>query len=213
MDVNRVRLGLQLNFGYKNDMTELLLASGSIRRKELLDQIGLQYHSASMDIDESVHANEKAHDYVLRLAKEKAIAGLNVYPDKLILAADTTVVVSGKILGKPENDQMAYEMLKLLSGTTHEVLTGISVAKFINEVIEIESQVVVTEVRFSVLTEQQIMQYIKTKEPMGKSGAYGIQGKAALFVEYLKGSYSNVVGLPLAETGKMLQHFGVSIWS
>lgn len=193
-------------------MTSLLLASGSIRRKELLDQIGVQYQSASMDIDESVQDKETPNDYVLRLAREKAQAGILVNPDLVVLAADTTVVVDGNILGKPESDQDARDMLRQLSGSAHQVLTGIAVAKYLEGELKIASQVVCTEVLFSIISDQQIEQYIKTGEPMGKAGAYGIQGKAALFVERLEGSYSNVVGLPLAETGKLLEGFDVPIW-
>jgi len=192
-------------------MEKLLLASGSSRRKELLDQIGVLYQSASMDIDETVHVNETASDYVLRLAEEKAQAGIGVKTDMVVLAADTSVVVAGNILGKPDNAQAAHDMLRQLSGKTHQVLTGIAMAKQTQGKVSIESQVVVTEVTFSDITDQQIEQYIKTGEPMDKAGAYGIQGKAALFVERIQGSYSNVVGLPLAETGKMLQRFGVPV--
>ena len=193
-------------------MTELLLASASIRRKELLDQIGVQYQSAPMDIDESVQRNEQASDYVDRLAREKALAGINAYPDLVVIAADTTVVVAGNILGKPVDEQDAREMLRQLSGSIHQVLTGVAVAKYINGEVNVESQVVITDVYFSDITDQQIEQYIKTGEPMGKAGAYGIQGKAALFVDRIEGSYSNVVGLPLAETGMLLERFGVLLW-
>jgi septum formation protein len=193
-------------------MTKLLLASGSIRRKGLLEQIGVHYESASMDIDESVLVDETANDYVLRLAREKAAAGLEAFPDKVVLAADTTVVVDGEILAKPETEQMALEMLRQLSGKTHQVLTGIAVTKQVQNKVEMAAQVVVTDVDFATLTDQQIRQYIKTGEPMDKAGAYGIQGKAALFVDGIKGSYSNVVGLPLAETGKLLQQFDIPVW-
>lgn len=193
-------------------MAKLLLASASIRRKELLDQIGVQYQSAPMDIDESVKENEQAADYVERLAKEKAQAGIMANPDMVVLAADTTVVVAGSILGKPDDEQEAREMLRQLSGSTHQVLTGISVAKYIQGELKIDSQVVLTDVFFADITEQQIEQYIKTGEPMGKAGAYGIQGKAALFVDRIQGSYSNVVGLPLAETGKLLEQYNIPLW-
>lgn len=193
-------------------MVDLLLASASIRRKELLDQIGVHYQSASMDIDESVHEGETANEYVLRMAKEKALAGINVAPNMLVLAADTTVVISGKILGKPDNPELARDMLKHLSGKPHQVLTAIAIAKKILGEVKIESQVVTTDVYFSELTEQQIEQYVSSGEPMDKAGAYGIQSKAALFVERIEGSYSNVVGLPLAETGKLLERFDVPVW-
>lgn len=193
-------------------MTELLLASASERRKELLDQIGVRYQSAPMDIDESVQENEQAVDYVVRLAREKAQTGMMLNPDMLVLAADTTVVVAGNILGKPEDEQEAGEMLRQLSGSRHQVLTEIAAAKYMHGALKVKSQVVLTDVIFSDITEQQIEQYIKTGEPMGKAGAYGIQGKAALFVKRLEGSYSNVVGLPLAETGGLLEGFGFQIW-
>lgn len=192
-------------------MTKLLLASASIRRKELLDQIGVLYQSAPMNIDESVRENEQAADYVERLAREKAQAGIMANPDMVVLAADTTVVVAGNILGKPDNEQEAGAMLSQLSGSTHQVLTGVAVAKYIHGQLKVEAQVVLTDVFFSDITEQQISNYIKTGEPMGKAGAYGIQGKAALFVDRIEGSYSNVVGLPLAETGKLLQLFDIPV--
>lgn len=193
-------------------MTALLLASGSSRRKELLDQIGVSYQTASMDIDESVHVNEAPADYVLRLAQEKALAGITFAPEKAVLAADTSVVVDGVILGKPTDEADAQNMLRQLSGKAHQVLTGIAVAKNIEGELKVDAQVVSTEVYFSALTEQQIEQYVNTQEPMDKAGGYGIQGKAALFVERIEGSYSNVVGLPLAETGKLLQAFDVPVW-
>ena len=193
-------------------MTELLLASASIRRKELLDQIGVRYESLAMDIDESIHTDETPHTYVLRLAREKSLAGIKAKPDMAVLAADTTVVVDGDILGKPDDEQAVRDMLRQLSGSTHQVLTGIAVSKYIQGKLSTESQVVVTDVFFSEITDQQIEQYIKTGEPMGKAGAYGIQGKAALFVERIEGSYSNVVGLPLKETAKLLEYYNVAVW-
>lgn len=199
-------------------MADLLLASGSSRRKELLEQIGVQYKSASMDIDESVLPNELADKYVERLAREKALAGLDSFeePGLVILAADTSVVLDDQILGKPKDREDAFGILKSLSNREHIVLTGIALAKRNisgEPAVQIESQVVSTKVRFNALTDEQIEQYIQTGEPMDKAGAYGIQGKGALFVAGIRGSYSNVVGLPLAETGKMLQRFNVPVWA
>ena len=193
-------------------MANLLLASASPRRKELLTQIGISYESASMDINETVKQGELPKNYVLRLAKEKAQAGIALYPDKVVLAADTTVVVDGVILGKPDSKEEAFNMLKHLSGTVHDVLTGVAIARQVNGKLIVNAECVMTKVTFSRLSDYQTEQYIKTKEPMGKAGAYGIQGKAALFVEYIEGSYSNVVGLPLAETGKLLEASGISLW-
>jgi septum formation protein len=199
-------------------MADLLLASGSSRRKELLEQIGVQYKSASMDIDESVLPNEQADKYVERLAREKALAGLDSFEELglVILAADTSVVLGDQILGKPKDREDAFGILKSLSNREHTVLTGIALAKRNisgEPAVQIESQVVSTKVRFNALTDEQIEQYIQTGEPMDKAGAYGIQGKGALFVAGIRGSYSNVVGLPLAETGKMLQRFNVPVWA
>lgn len=193
-------------------MPELLLASASPRRKELLELIGVSFTSQAMDIDESVLEGERPDAYVERLAREKARAGLRAHSDKLILAADTTVVLQGKILGKPEDAGEAKEMLQQLSGSRHQVLTGIAVACQQEGQLKIQSRVVCTEVIFAEINEQQMDAYICTGEPMDKAGAYGIQGKAALFVEGIEGSYSNVVGLPLAETGKLLEHFGIELW-
>jgi septum formation protein len=193
-------------------MSEILLASASPRRRELLDLIGIKYISQAMDIDETVKEDEAPADYVLRLAREKALAGLNQFSDKVVLAADTTVVIDGKILGKPENEQDAAQMLRALSGSRHQVLTAIACARREHDAVQVEADVVVTDVCFASLSEQQIEAYIRTGEPMDKAGAYGIQGKAALFVERIEGSYSNVVGLPLAETGKLLERFGIALW-
>ena len=193
-------------------MPELLLASASSRRKELLELIDVEFSSQAMDIDESVHPEELPAAYVERLAREKAQAGLLAQPEKIVLAADTTVVLEGQILGKPESEVQARSMLQQLSGSRHQVLTGIALASQMAGRLKIESQVVSTEVLFATLSEQQIEAYIHTGEPMDKAGAYGIQGKAALFVERIEGSYSNVVGLPLAETGKLLERFGFSLW-
>lgn len=193
-------------------MVPLLLASASPRRKELLEQIGLRFQVQAMDIDETVKTGESAFDYVLRLAREKAQAGVNARSEMIVLAADTTVVLNGEILGKPENEIDARAMLEKLSGSKHQVLTGIAMAKKVGEEVSLEARVVETNVYFSTLNDQQIEAYIKSGEPMGKAGAYGIQGKAALFVERIEGSYSNVVGLPIAEAGKMLAHFGVDVW-
>lgn len=193
-------------------MAELLLASASPRRKSLLAQIGLIVQSESMDIDESLREAETPDAYVLRLAEEKACAGLNAHPDRVVLAADTTVVSEGKILGKPETQAEAERMLEKLSGSTHFVLTGIAVAKFDSGEAVYDSEVVSTEVSFLELSEAAIKHYVQSGEPMDKAGAYGIQGKAALFVKSIHGSYSNVVGLPLAETGALLERYGIPLW-
>lgn len=193
-------------------MADLLLASASPRRKELLDQIGVHYITRSMDIDESVLAGESAHEYVTRLALEKAEAGLVFSEGRPVLAADTSVVVDGQILGKPESQAEAVDMLSILSGRHHQVITGVAVMHQQEGQLLKDSAAIVTQVHFLPISKQQISAYVATQEPMDKAGAYGIQGKAAVFVEKIEGSYSNVVGLPLEQVGKMLHRFNVPIW-
>jgi len=193
-------------------VSKLVLASGSSRRRELLEQIGVHYISKAMDIDETPHSGELARDYVARMAKEKALAALPAFPDAVVLASDTSVILDGEILGKPESEAHAVSMLTRLSGSQHQVLTSIALAKYEQEAISIEVEVVETQVEFDALSDQQILDYVATGEPMDKAGAYGIQGKGALLIKGIQGSYSNVVGLPLTETGKMLQRFNVPVW-
>lgn len=193
-------------------MGKLVLASGSSRRRELLEQIGVHCISKAMDIDETPHSGELARDYVARMAKEKALTALPTFPDAVVLASDTSVILDGEILGKPESEAHAVSMLTRLSGNQHQVLTSIALAKYEQEAISIEVEVVETQVEFDVLSDQQIRDYVATGEPMDKAGAYGIQGKGALLIKGIQGSYSNVVGLPLTETGKMLQRFNVPVW-
>ena len=193
-------------------MSKLVLASGSSRRRELLEQIGVHYISKAMDIDETPHSGELARDYVARMAKEKALTALPSFPDAVVLASDTSVILDGEILGKPESEAHAVSMLTRLSGNQHQVLTSIALAKYEQEAISIEVEVVETQVEFDALSDQQILDYVATGEPMDKAGAYGIQGKGALLIKGIQGSYSNVVGLPLTETGKMLQRFNVPVW-
>jgi len=193
-------------------VSKLVLASGSSRRRELLEQIGVHYISKAMDIDETPNSGELARDYVARMAKEKALAALPTFPDAVVLASDTSVILDGEILGKPESEAHAVSMLTRLSGSQHQVLTSIALAKYEQEAISIEVEVVETQVEFDALSDQQILDYVATGEPMDKAGAYGIQGKGALLIKGIQGSYSNVVGLPLTETGKMLQRFNVPVW-
>lgn len=190
-------------------MTNLVLASASPRRAELLSQIGVQYTVSSADIDESVLAGESPVDYVGRLAKEKALTILSKCGNSVVIAADTSVVLGDTILGKPDNEDHACEILQSLSGSQHFVYSGVAVCRMHNNQIEIFSEVVKTQVNFLLLPEQLIKRYVATEEPMDKAGAYGIQGKGAVFVESIQGSYSNVVGLPLAQTAQLLSKCNV----
>jgi septum formation protein len=192
-------------------MADLLLASASPRRRELLEQIGVNFICAAQDIDESVLAGEKPSEYVERLAREKAAQGAKT-TDLAVLGSDTCVVLDGEILSKPLSTAEAKAMLARLSGRNHQVLTAIAMAKKVSEKLTLTSQVVSTDVSFAELTPEQISHYVATGEPMDKAGSYGIQGKAAVFVSGIVGSYSNVVGLPLMETAELLKQYNVPVW-
>jgi nucleoside triphosphate pyrophosphatase len=181
-------------------MMKVALASRSPRRRELLEQIGIDYEVIDIDIDESWNENEMPEDYVCRIAIEKARAGKTLLKDNLpILAADTAVVLDGHILGKAETKEDAMNMLEKLSGKTHEVLSAVTV---ISE--QERTKVNISKVTFKRLTKEEIERYCDTNEPIGKAGGYAIQGKAAVFIEKLEGSYSSVMGLPLFETKQLL---------
>lgn len=192
---------------------QLVLASTSPRRKELLQQIGIEFAQLSIDINEDVRSDESPTEYVLRLAKEKSITGFNALSqlqqaNSLVLAADTTVVCDDIILAKPESLADCQRILGLLSGREHCVKTAIGLC---GTDINIQ-KVVTTRVLFRELTTSEIEAYWKTGEPKDKAGSYGIQGFAAVFVESIIGSYSNVVGLPLTETAKLLNQFNIPLW-
>ena len=184
----------------------LVLASASPRRAELLTSAGFRFSVEAADVDESPRAGENPDVYVLRIARDKARAIVHRRRESgaVVLAADTTVVAAGEILAKPENDADAVRMLQLLSGTVHDVLTGVVVRHGEQEL----SEVVPTRVRVLPLTLDEILWYVKSGEPMGKAGAYGIQGRAARFIEWIDGSWSNVVGLPVATVYGLLKRLG-----
>lgn len=171
----------------------IILASGSPRRAEILTAVGWPFEVITSGIDESQNVNEQPVDYVQRLASEKAQAVASTHADKLVLAADTTVVVENQLLGQPEDDIDARRMLTLLSGKWHEVLTGVALRMGGNALVDFER----TRVRFAEMSATEIDWYVSTGEPIGKAGAYAIQGKAALFIEEIQGDYFNIVGLPI----------------
>lgn len=181
----------------------LILASASPRRRELLAQLGFSLEVRPADTDETPLAGEPPRDYVLRVALDKARA----VPGEAVLAADTAVVLGSEILGKPRDADDARRMLRALSGATHEVLTGVCVRRGGRE----RTAVVAAEVRLDPLTDAQIDWYVATGEPLDKAGAYAIQGLAGAFVRELRGSVSNVIGLPLAETLELLRDAGVPL--
>ncbi len=191
----------------------IYLASQSPRRAELLRQIGVAFEQLVCEIDETPYPDEQPADYVLRMAREKASAGwqkvlaggLQIRP---LLAADTTVVHRGVILGKPVDETDTRRMLTLLSGNTHQVLTAVSVTDGQKCHVELSA----TDVVFRELSDQLIEDYIASGEPSDKAGAYGIQGYGAVLVGGITGSYSGVVGLPLMEAAQLLADFGLPCW-
>ncbi len=193
-------------------MTDLILASASPRRQELLKQIGVHFTCLPMDIDESRLNNEDSHAYVKRLAQEKALAALPQAKGLPVLGSDTIVTIDDQILGKPKDAADAQKILSLLSARTNVVMTAVSICQIINGQTKMLTEVVATKVKFSPLSQEQIAAYVKTGEPMDKAGAYGIQGLGAVFIESINGCYSNVVGLPLAQTGLLLKQFNVPVW-
>lgn len=184
----------------------VILASASPRRKDLLDEIGLDFVVVPSDIDESVRRAESPVDYVRRLAVEKALAAAMVEGD-LVIAADTTVDVDGEILGKPDDETDARRMLKMLSGRAHRVHTGVAVRYRGQTLADVGS----TFVKLQPITDELMDWYIGTGEPMGKAGAYAIQGEAAVLVDGIQGSITNVIGLPIALLDQLLKLLGVSL--
>ena len=181
---------------------QLVLASASPRRAELLKTAGFTFEVRPADVDETPRPAESAATYVLRVARDKALAAAGRVNgnDAWILAADTVVVVGGGILGKPTGPAEARRMLSMLSGVVHEVLTAVVVRHAGSET----SEVVSTRVRFAALTAAEIDWYVESGEPDGKAGAYAIQGLGSRFVDRIEGSWSNVVGLPVATVYRMI---------
>jgi len=173
---------------------KLVLASSSPRRAEILERAGWPHEIMVAGIDETLFPNEEAAAYVQRLARSKAEAVASRLTEGLVLGADTTVVVANQILGQPVDDADAKRMLDLLNAKWHEVLTGVAVVRVGGETrVAYET----TRVRFAEISEKEIDWYIATGEPFGKAGAYGIQGKASLFIKEIEGDYFNIMGLPI----------------
>lgn len=176
----------------------LILASASPRRAELLRAAGYTFEVVVADVDESIRPGEAPGIYVRRLAADKSAAVKQ--PDAVVIGADTTVVVDGTILGKPRDEDDGRAMLQRLSGTVHQVMTGVSLRQGAYEVGRVEA----TSVTFRVLTDEDISWYVASGEGRDKAGGYAIQGLAARFIPSISGSYSNVVGLPLASVAQLL---------
>lgn len=186
---------------------QIILASASPRRAELLAQIGVAFQVVPADIDETPLGGESAIDYVQRMAKEKVMAIASLFSDCIVLAADTSVIVDGEIWGKPLSRQHAKVMLAGLSDRSHQVMTAVAVCH--RDCLEF--QLSVTDVAFAALTKAEIDTYIDSGDADDKAGAYGIQGAAGCFVKHLSGSYSGVMGLPLYETAVLLGKTGMTL--
>ena len=198
----------------------IYLASRSPRRRELLAQIGVRFELLMFrgvpredpDVDESVLPGEHPEDYVVRVTLAKARAGLRRVRERHliphpVLAADTTVEIDGAVIGKPEHEADAVAFLQRLSGRTHRVLTAVALSYEGHT----EHQLNASEVRFRVLGQDEIRRYVASGEPLDKAGAYGIQGRAAMFIEEIRGAYTGIMGLPLYETAQLLRRFGYPI--
>ncbi len=204
--------------------SRMYLVSRSVRRRELLNQAGIRFELMLLrsaerqdaEVDESCLAGEAPEVYVQRVAHAKATFGANLLlqrhlPKRLLLAADTTIDLDGEVIGKPKNSADASAILRRLSGRSHRVLTSVVVIMPHDIEPRVKSCLSVSEVTFRVLTENEILRYVQSGDPLDKAGAYGIQGRAATFVESIRGSYTGIVGLPLCETVLMLREFGHTV--
>ena len=185
----------------------LVLGSASPRRADLLRQIGLSFDVITSDVDETLLPGEDPSTYCKRIAHDKARDVASRCEGRVIIGADTVVVIDGGILGKPADESEARSMLEKLSGRTHTVITGVSVLERLTG--ECETFSVTSHVTFRTMNPEEIDRYIATGEPIGKAGAYAIQGKAAVFVRWISSSYSNIMGLPIYETALALSRFGI----
>ena len=190
-----------------NKIHSILLASGSPRRRELLKQLAVTFKVAAADIDESIIDGEAPEDYVVRLAREKALAGFEQNGGQVpALGSDTIVLLDGQILGKPETRAEAESMLQSLSGQTHQVYSAVALALEVDNVLDTLN---ITAVTFGKMPIQWIRQYCQGDEPMDKAGAYAVQGGTGQYIRRIEGSYSGVMGLPLFETAELLRRAGL----
>ena len=189
------------------DGDSIILASESTRRVDILRSLGISFSIIPPDIDEVRRRDESPREFVLRVSYEKAEKVGEHFPEKWVIGADTIVVHKGKVLGKPKDDADAFNMLKSLRGKWHKVMTGYCVLNASKDIMcrdAVETRVFVRD-----LSDDEIIRYIKTSEPQGKAGSYAVQGKGGYMVKEIKGSYSNVVGLPICEVAEALMSLGV----
>ncbi|RLB00377.1 MAG: septum formation protein Maf [Deltaproteobacteria bacterium] len=187
---------------------QIILASSSARRNELLNRTGLHFEIKIPDVEEIPLEGESPPAFCRRLSREKAMAIAYRHKHALVIAADTVVSMDDIILGKPEDNRQAYSYIKMLSGMTHDVFSAYTIVQLAGD-IDI-TRLVHTRVHFKEMTESEISWYVSTGEPKGKAGGYAIQGKASIFIDRIDGSYTNVIGLPLAELCDDLLRLGVT---
>ena len=197
---------------------QIYLASQSPRRRALIEQLGIHYQTLNVEVDESPRFGEAPANFVTRLAKEKAFAGWQMVAEQSIpvVGADTCIVQDQQIIGKPKNREQGIELLSRYSGSAHQVITGVAMVgpdagKHDADVVQ-HVRVNTSTVTFRTITHDECERYWQTGEPMGKAGGYAIQGKAAVFIEKLEGSYSGVMGLPLFEFAELIAMFGIQIF-
>ena len=183
------------------ELPKLVLASGSPRRAEILKSVGWEFEKDLPDIDEGELPGESPEKYVRRLAREKAELIAGRHPGKIVLGADTTVVIDGKIIGKPIDEDEARRMIEMLSGNWHEVLTGVAVAHDEKTVVGLRR----TRVKFSTMSDKEVAFLVAKGDPLDKAGGYAVQAQAALFIEGIEGDYWNVVGLPISLVYRMVR--------
>jgi septum formation protein len=188
---------------------KFILASASPRRAEILRTLGLPFETVVADVNEDVVDGETPSDYVIRVAKDKALTAARGLAEGIVIGADTAVVIDGRPLGKPTGSEDARAMLRTLSGRWHAVMTGVAIHDVAQSETVVEHDK--TLVRFRELTDAEIDQYVASGEPMDKAGAYAIQGRGMLLVEEIAGNYQNVVGLPATLLQRMLARLGVAI--
>jgi septum formation protein len=189
------------------DGDSIVLASESTRRVDILRTLGISFSIIPPDIDETKLKDETPQEFVARISYEKANKVGRHFPEKWVIAADTIVVLKGKVLGKPKDERDAFNMLRTLRGKWHKVITGYCVLNLLKNVVY--RDIVETKVFVRHMTDDEITRYIKTSEPMGKAGSYAVQGKGGYMVKEIKGSYTNVVGLPICEIAEALLSLGV----
>lgn len=190
-------------------LPDIYLASVSPRRRQLLEQLGVHFAEVRQEVEETLQPRESPEVFVLRLALEKARAGLRALPEdriRPVLGADTVVVIDEEVLGKPTDEAHAIAMLERLSGQVHRVLTGVAIVAAEHEATRLS----VSNVTFRQLEPDELHAYWRSGEPRGKAGGYAIQGHGAVFIEHLDGSYSGVMGLPLFEVGDLLAEFEIA---